>query len=133
MHRDVCKDVGLFLLLTGIVLFMLCSIVYAQQPTQAACMYTTFNSQGTSGADVTVSNTAIIVIAAYAYNCDAVIKNTSANDMRCGGSDVTSSAKGVVVKALETLVLADESRRPWYCIRTGSSDATANTAEVRTQ
>lgn len=121
------------LLLVTLLLFCTVCIAQAQPSTLSACHYTTYNLQGSSGADITVSTAAVLVLAGYAYNCQAIIFNNSANSMRCGGSNVTASANGQVVPGNASLSLDYEAQQNWYCIRTDGGDAVANVTERRTQ
>lgn len=105
----------------------------AQVPTETACHYTFFNLQGSSGADIAVSSSAVLVLTGNAYICQALIYNNSSNTMRCGGSDVTATTNGQVVPGNSSLSLAYEAMKDWYCIRTGGSDAAANVTERRSQ
>lgn len=114
------------LLLAGLLLLPLTA------QAQLACGNWVTNVQGTALADVTVSSTAVAVLAAHGARCSALISNSSANSMRCLSStdgDPTST-KGFLITGGQTLVLSTESRRAVKCIRTGGSDATASVAEA---
>jgi hypothetical protein len=101
---------------------------------QLACGNWLANTSGTAKADITVSSTAVVVLAANGGRCRALISNYSANDMRClssgDGTGIPTTTAGYLVKGGTTLVLETESRRAVQCIRTGGSDATASVVEA---
>lgn len=105
------------------------------EPAHAAplCDVSKVNLQGASNADVTVDATAggVAVLAADTTRCAALIKNSGAAAMRCGPTTITVSATvGFPVGAGETLVLGDEGKQAWKCIRTTGSSTTASVIEA---
>jgi hypothetical protein len=99
---------------------------------QAQCTKTKTNVQGSSGADVTVSSTAVTVAAANTSRCSLLIYNNSANDMRCAPqSDRTpTSSAGQIIASKQWFKMDKEGQDLWACIRTGSSDAAATVTEA---
>src|SRR5262245_24473478 len=104
-------------------------------PGVQSCLTVTMNSQGSSGADITIDNTAggVSVMLASTTRCAALIRNSGSNQMRCGPTSqtLTATAYGIVVDAGQALTLGPygEVSQAWKCIRTGGSSTTANIAE----
>jgi len=115
-----------------LLLLLLLSAVPASA--QLACGNWLSNTSGTAKADITVSSTAVVVLAANGGRCSAIITNNSANDMRClssgDGTGVPTTTAGFIIKAGTTMVLNTESRRAVQCVRTSGSDAVASVAEA---
>lgn len=97
------------------------------------CRYPKINLQGSSNTDVTVSSTAIVVMADDAFRCEAEISNTGTTNMRCAASGLTpTSTVGKLIQAGQSLLLNYESTKEWSCVRV-TTDTTANVGEVTTQ
>lgn len=97
------------------------------------CKYPKINLQGSSNADVAVSSTAVVVMAANAFRCAAEICNTGTTNMRCTATGLTpTSTVGKLVQAGQCIALDYEGMPAWSCIRV-TTDTTANVWERTTQ
>lgn len=135
--KKFLTTVSIMCLVLGIVLmFMTPPQSYGESGVSSSCKTRSFNVQGTSGADVSVSTSAVLVMADNPYRCSALIYNSGSYAMRCGSASVTASTYGYLIVSGASLVLDasnGSSQKALYCIRTGSNDTAANVMEVSTQ
>lgn len=106
---------------------------------EPVCVSRRVNHKGSSGAGITVDNTAggVVVAEANSSRCHLWIVNETANAMRCAPSTgkyamTVSSTEGFLWPAntgpfpIPGAYAQDE----WKCIRTGGSSATASVLET---
>lgn len=98
---------------------------------QSSCKRPVANLQGVSGADIVVSSTPIIVMENNPSRCFAVIKNNSANQVRCMASfqGVPTATAGILLSQNDWLQMESESGNAWRCVRV-TSDAAIQVLET---
>ena len=116
----------------GIVVFSLCAAAVVPPVHAQSCKQSLVNVQGTAGADITVSSTAVVVQGNNPTRCTAILKNNHAsNSMRCMASTqgTPTSTAGVLLASGEQMKLTGASAgNAWRCIRV-TSDAAAQVFE----
>lgn len=113
-------------LLSLVALCLLTIPAYAQ-----TCHKAVLNRQGSSGADITVSTSAVTVLAANTERCRAIIFNNAAaaNTMRCHTTLTPTNTVGYLIPGGASLEIFLGAKQQWQCIRAAAADATVSTLE----
>lgn len=106
-------------------------LLCASMASADVCRTAIVNREGTSGADITVANSAITVLAANGQRCRALIFNnaTAANTMRCASNVTPTTTVGYLIPGGATLEVYTGVRERWQCIRVTAGSATVSTLE----
>lgn len=107
--------------ITSIMLLFLGTMANAAEN----CKQPLVNLQGVAGADIVVSASPVVVMDNNPGRCFAIIKNNSANQVRCMLSlqGVPSATAGVLLSQNDWIKLDTDSGSAWRCIRVTNDGA----------